>query len=179
MDGGSWWAAVHGVARSRTRLSDFTFTFHFHALENEMATHFSVLAWRIQSHGQGSLVGCCLWGCTESDIFIKCDCIFENKRIVRLFCMFGISLLNSFIEDSQTLLFPFASILLPNNILGDTYKENSFSHRYVVGTGPQGFSDQTLITFGLRKIWKPASYEALITPELLGERHCKSFHPTA
>ena len=47
MDGGAWWAAVHGVTRSRTRLSDFTFTFHFHALEKEMATHFSVLAWRI------------------------------------------------------------------------------------------------------------------------------------
>ena len=47
MDGGAWWAAVHGVAKSRTRLSDFTFTFHIHALEKEMATHSSVLAWRI------------------------------------------------------------------------------------------------------------------------------------
>ena len=47
MDGGAWWAAVQGVAKSRTRLSDFTFTFHFHALEKEMATHSSVLAWRI------------------------------------------------------------------------------------------------------------------------------------
>ena len=47
MDGGAWWAAVHGVAKSRTRLSDFTFTFHFHALEKEMATQSSVLAWRI------------------------------------------------------------------------------------------------------------------------------------
>ena len=47
MDGGAWWAAVHGVAKSRARLSDFTFTFHFHALEKEMATHSSVLAWRI------------------------------------------------------------------------------------------------------------------------------------
>ena len=45
MHGGAWWAAVHGVVRSRTRLSDFTFTFHFHALEKEMATHSSVLAW--------------------------------------------------------------------------------------------------------------------------------------
>ena len=56
---------VHGVAQSRTRLSDFTFTFHFHALEKEMATHSSVLAWRIP--GTGSLVGCHLWGHTESD----------------------------------------------------------------------------------------------------------------
>ena len=47
MDGGAWWSTVHGVAKSRTRLSDFTFTFHFHALEKEMATHSSVLAWRI------------------------------------------------------------------------------------------------------------------------------------
>ena len=47
MDGGTWWAAVHGVRKSRTRLSDFTFTFHFHALEKEMAAHSSVLAWRI------------------------------------------------------------------------------------------------------------------------------------
>ena len=47
MDGGAWWAAVHGVAKSQTRLSDFTFTFHFHALEKEMATHSSVLVWRI------------------------------------------------------------------------------------------------------------------------------------
>ena len=47
MDGGAWWAAVHGITESQTRLSDFTFTFHFHALEKEMATHSSVLAWRI------------------------------------------------------------------------------------------------------------------------------------
>ena len=47
MDGGAWWAAVHGVAKSRTQLSDFTFTFHFDAMEKEMATHSSVLAWRI------------------------------------------------------------------------------------------------------------------------------------
>ena len=47
MDGGAWWAAVHGVAGSQTWLSDFTFTFHFHSLEREMATHSGVLAWRI------------------------------------------------------------------------------------------------------------------------------------
>ena len=55
MDGGAWWAAVHGVAKSQTRLSDFIFTFHFHALEKEMATHSSVLAWRIP--GMGSQPG--------------------------------------------------------------------------------------------------------------------------
>ena len=52
MDGGAWWAAVHGVAKSQTRLSDFTFAFHFHALEKEIATHSSVLAWRIPGTGE-------------------------------------------------------------------------------------------------------------------------------
>ena len=52
MDGGAWKAAVHGVAKSWTRLSDFTFTFHFHALEKGMATHSSVLAWRIPGTGE-------------------------------------------------------------------------------------------------------------------------------
>ena len=51
MDGGAWWAAVHGVAKSRTRLSDFTFSFQFYALEKEVATHSSVLAWRIPGMG--------------------------------------------------------------------------------------------------------------------------------
>ena len=63
MDGGAWCTAVHGVAKSRIRLSDFTFTFHFHALEKEMAPHSSVPAWRIP--GTGSMVGCCLWGRTD------------------------------------------------------------------------------------------------------------------
>ena len=113
MDGGAWWAAVHGVAKSQTWLSDFTFTFHFHALEKEMAPHSSTLAWKIpwteepgrvqsmgsrrvghdwatslslftfmhwrrkwqptpvflpgETQGRGSLVGCRLWGRTESD----------------------------------------------------------------------------------------------------------------
>ena len=63
VDGGAWSAAVHGAARSRTRLSHFPFTFHFRALEKEMAPHSSVLAWRIP--GTGSL--CRLWGRTELD----------------------------------------------------------------------------------------------------------------
>ena len=52
MDRGAWWAAVHGVAKSWTRLRDFTFTFHFHALEKEMATHYSVLAQRLPRMGE-------------------------------------------------------------------------------------------------------------------------------
>ena len=65
MGGGAWWVIIHGVAKSRTRLSNFAFTLHFHALEKEMATHSSVLAWRIP--GMGEPGGCCLWGRTESD----------------------------------------------------------------------------------------------------------------
>ena len=65
MEGAAWWAAVHGVAKSRTQLSDFTFTFHFPALEKEMATTPVFLPG--ESQGRGSLVGCHLWGHTESD----------------------------------------------------------------------------------------------------------------
>ena len=61
----AWQAAVHGVTKGQTLLSDFTFTFHSHALEKEMATHSSVLAWRIP--GTGEPGGCHLWSCTESD----------------------------------------------------------------------------------------------------------------
>ena len=65
MDRETWRAVIHGVTKSRTRLSEFTFTFHSYALEREMATHSSVLAWRIP--GTGDLVGCRLRGHTESD----------------------------------------------------------------------------------------------------------------
>ena len=66
MDRGAWWAAVHEVAKSRTRLSDFTLTFHFHASEEEMATHSSVLAWRIPwTEEPGGLPS--MGGRTESD----------------------------------------------------------------------------------------------------------------
>ena len=65
MDGGAWWAAVHGVAKSWTRLSDFTFTLHFHVLEKEMQPTPVFLPG--ESQGRGSLVGCRLWGRTESD----------------------------------------------------------------------------------------------------------------
>ena len=66
MDGGAWWAAVHGVTGSRTRLSDFTFIFHFHALEKEWQPTPVFLPG--ESQGQGSLVGCHLWCRTELDM---------------------------------------------------------------------------------------------------------------
>ena len=65
MDGGAWKAAVHGVAKSQTRLNDFTFTFDFNVLEKEIAIHSVFLPG--ESQGLGSLVGCCLWGHTGSD----------------------------------------------------------------------------------------------------------------
>ena len=65
LDRGAWKAAVHGVVKSRTQLSNLTFTFHFHALDKEMATHAVFLPG--ESQGQRSLVGCRLWGCTEAD----------------------------------------------------------------------------------------------------------------
>ena len=64
MDGGAWWAAVHGFAKSQTRLSDFTFTSHFYALEKWQPTPVFLPG---ESQGRGSLVGCRLWGRTESD----------------------------------------------------------------------------------------------------------------
>ena len=65
MDRGAWWAAVHGVAKSWTQLSDFTFTFHFHALEKEWQPTPAFLPG--ESQGRGSLIGCRLWGRAESD----------------------------------------------------------------------------------------------------------------
>ena len=66
MDRGAWWAAVHEVVKSRTRLSNFPFTFHFHALERKWQPTPVVLPG--ESQGQGSLVDCLLWGHTESDM---------------------------------------------------------------------------------------------------------------
>ena len=69
MDGEAWWAAVHGVAKSQTRLSDFTFTFHFHALEKEMATRSSVLAWTIP--GMGGAWWAAVYGVAQSQTRLK------------------------------------------------------------------------------------------------------------
>ena len=68
-DGGAWWAAVYGVAQSQTRLSAFTFTYHFPALEKEMATHSSVLAWRIP--GTGGAWWAAVYGVAQSQTRLK------------------------------------------------------------------------------------------------------------
>ena len=80
MDGGAWWAAVHEVAKSQTQLSDFTFTFHFHALEKEMATHSSVLAWSIPGIGEpGGLpsMGLHRVGHDRSDLAAEAACVIS------------------------------------------------------------------------------------------------------
>ena len=69
MDRGAWWAAVHGIAKSQTGLSDFTFTFHFHTLEKEMATHSSILAWRIP--GTGGAWWATVYGVAQSQTRLK------------------------------------------------------------------------------------------------------------
>ena len=82
MDGGAWWATVHGVAKSQTRLSDFTFNFHFYALEKEMATHSSVLAWRILGTGEpGGLpsMGSHRVGHDCSDLAAAAAAVFRKK----------------------------------------------------------------------------------------------------
>ena len=79
MDRGAWKAAVHGVTRSRTQLSDFTFTFHFDALEKEMATHSSVLAWRIP--GMGGVWWAAVYGVAQSQTRLKRLSSSSNKEI--------------------------------------------------------------------------------------------------
>ena len=68
MDGGAWWAVVHGVTKGQTQLSNFTFTFHFHALEKEMATHSRVLAWR---GGDGGAWWAAVYGVAQSQTQLK------------------------------------------------------------------------------------------------------------
>ena len=83
MDGGAWWAAVHGVTKSRTRLSDFTFTFHFHALEKEMATHSSVLAWRIPGMGAWWAA---VYGVTQSRTQLSDFTFHSHRALSRVPC---------------------------------------------------------------------------------------------
>ena len=79
MDGGAWWAPVHGVAKNPTRLSDFTLTFHFPALEKDMATHSSVLAWRIP--GTGEPWWAAIYGVTQSQTRLKRLSSIQKTRL--------------------------------------------------------------------------------------------------
>ena len=117
MDGGSWKAAVHGVARSRTRLSDFTFTLHFHALEKEMATHSSVLAWRIPGTGEpGGLPSLELHrvGHDWSDLEAVAVTFYEQDSFLpsRLFCLLLITRPTSVFWIYQFLFFYFQLLML-------------------------------------------------------------------
>ena len=129
MDGGAWQAAVHGVAKSRTRLSDFTFTFHFHALEKEMATYFSVHAWRIPGTGEpGGLpsmgshrVGHDWRDSSSSSIvrkfmaMLKCDPQEPRRQLVQTiycFCFFLISI-NLQIKNDTASVFEICSSRFP------------------------------------------------------------------
>ena len=104
MDGGAWWASVHGVTESQTWLSDFTFTFHFHALEKEMATHSSILAWRIPGtaepsglpsmgshrvrHDWSDLAAAA--ACRSSAFFLQCGVCQLKCGIGMLWCSSGV-----------------------------------------------------------------------------------------
>jgi len=91
MDGGAWQAAVQGVAKSQTRLSDFTFTFHFHALEKEMATHSSVLAWRIP--GAGGAWWVAVYGVAQSQTRLKRLSSSSSSRSAIIMDVFNIMML--------------------------------------------------------------------------------------
>ena len=91
MDGGAWWTTVHGVSKNQTWLSDFTFTFHFHALEKEMATHSSVLAWRIPGTGEpGGLpsMGSHRAGHDWSDLAAAACCVRGTNIVLQVNCTF-------------------------------------------------------------------------------------------
>ena len=112
MDRGTWWAAVHGVAQSRAQLSNFTFTFHFHALEKEMATHSSVLAWRIPGTGKPgglSSIGSHRVGHDWSDLAVVVVTHFELDQCIQawfkemIYVLHTYSCHSSMLQISRTL----------------------------------------------------------------------------
>ena len=107
MAGGAWKAAVHGVAEGQTRLSDFTFTFHFHALEKERATHSSVLVWRIPGTGEpGGLpsMGSHRVGHDWSDLAADIHGCVKSSEPLMIYFMFSISLYFNFISSNRGFL---------------------------------------------------------------------------
>ena len=124
MDGGAWKAAVHGVAESRTRLSDFTFTFHFHALEKEMATHSSVLAWRIPGTGEPSGLPH-VYGVAQNQTRLK-QLSSSSKASIRTrsnFCNAIFSFLGNYYQENRT----------SDGNFSDSYQNNFVSSSLIDG----------------------------------------------
>ena len=156
MDGGAWWAAVHGVAKSRTRLSNFTFTFHFNALEKETATHSSVLAWRIP--GMGETGGLPSMGSHRvrhdwSDLAIATAIVTKQPQHAQNYCKQNSKLHaleqrawsgeSDFTSTSQLVLLPLTPLSspttwLPMSLLG-------WEQRQQEGKGKEGFIQLTQI----------------------------------
>ena len=123
MDGGAWQAAVHGVAKSPKRLSDFTFTFQFHSLEKEMASHSSVLAWRIP--GTVQPVDCPLWGSTESDTTEATQQQQQEILIGASACNIALHLPPLSVLSSSQIVKGLAAMATQKQIPGDTQIINS------------------------------------------------------
>ena len=115
MDGGAWWAAVHGVANSQTLLSDFTFTFHFPALQKEMATHFNVLAWRISGTGEpGGLPSTGLHSWTRLKRLSNNNSKVDTEPLFKFpepYCKFLLAIYFTYGNVSFMLLFPYISTI--------------------------------------------------------------------
>ena len=138
MDRGAWWAAAHGVAKSQAQLSDFTFTFHFHALEKEMATHSSVLAWRIPQMGEpGGLpsMGSHRVGNNWSNLAAAAAAMYYKTRNVRflLICtylLFTFNIVKFFWWHNPV---PFAQPPgCPSQRLGNLFRDNFSWHNHAV-----------------------------------------------
>jgi len=138
MDGGAWMAAVHGVAEGWTWLSDFTFTLHFHALEKEMATHSSVLAWRIPGTGEpGGLPSMGLhrvghdWSDLEAVVVLHyslyIDSFISYRSLLNLSCIFSILVSRLFICNSTSFSrFWIISTIIIRNSLSGRFPISSF-----------------------------------------------------
>ena len=124
MDGGACWAAVHGVAKSQTRLSDFPFTFHFHALEKEMATHSSILAWRIP--GTRGAWWAAVYGVTQSQTRLERLSSSSSRFSLYSLCSVSLSSTSGCFQNNCVLLVDLSTMKFPqqNFLPVKTQKQN-------------------------------------------------------